>query len=395
MDKHTCKSDIQKMLQEHPEQFNDLCVDAENVPEWFYAFAIQLFTSVQLDHDEARKHYTGVLEHKARLSEALGRDAGLPVAMLDYFLNITRHLDNPKAVEIALFEEILHLSKIDSKTGCYNFGFFKEMLEIELQRAARHSHSSSVILIDLDDFKQINETYGHLFADNILEKMVYVIKHSLRREDLVARYGGDEFVVLLPHTGRAGARFMGERLRTNIIEYFSDKTWQGEPVTVTFSGGIATYPMDAVNPDDLINCADRALFRSKKLGKNCVHDYAEEDPADAEENRRTHERHALEVHNSVDIRSDEELISLDGRVLNISDGGALLECSCGIDQNAVNRKLQVAFRDLEGGISVEGAVVRVNRAQQDIKFYVGVQFSRPIDSRQWRMLEKSIEPGLN
>jgi len=391
------ETELKDILLKNSSKIEEICNDGDSCPEWFYKFIINFLTSIDMSEEETKEQYFNILTHKYYLSEKMERNIGFRVATLDYFLNITKHFINPKLVEITLFEQILDMSKVDSKTGCFNFRFFKEMLDGEIKRAERYEHSSSVILLDLDNFKEVNDKYGHLFADKVLEKMAKIIKNTLRKEDIIARYGGDEFVILLPHTGRVGARFMGERLKENILKYFEDKVYQGAPFRVTFSAGIATYPFDARDPENLINCADRALYRSKTLGKNCIYDFLEEEYKrnnTFHSDRRKYTRYPIKKHNKVEIYDECGLLAISGRIINISAGGVLLECSCKVKDDILNKSLQLTLNELleqeNNSLEVSGNIVRLNKEHQNLKFYIGLKFNHLLDKNIWQKIEQKI-----
>ncbi len=242
---------------------------------WFYRLIINLLTSLEMDEEEAKVHYFRILENKYYLSEKMGRDIGIRVAALDYFQNIIKSLKNPKIMEIAFFEQILKLSKEDPKTGCYNSNFISEFVVKEIKKAKRHKLKLSLIMIDLDDFKDVNDKFGHLVGDKVLKEFSHILSKSVRDEDIIARFGGDEFMIVLPHTGCIGARCLAERIIASRKKYFEEKKEMNENVVITFSCGIATYPKDALDYEGLVHIADNALYSAKHLGKNRIFDNLE------------------------------------------------------------------------------------------------------------------------
>ena len=154
----------------------------------------------------------------------------------------------------------------DEVTGLYNRRFFSIRLEEEMQRHRRFNHPVSVVLMDLDGFKAVNDELGHAVGDETLRDVARIlVKHS-RGINVVARYGGDEFVVLLVETSRAGARLYADRIRQVVSTYpFS----HGKRITASF--GIASLPDDEVSAsEDLVRAADEALYAAKRAGKNQV-----------------------------------------------------------------------------------------------------------------------------
>ncbi|MDF3064749.1 MAG: response regulator/GGDEF protein [Polyangiaceae bacterium] len=170
-------------------------------------------------------------------------------------------------------ESMLHhveaLASTDALTGLYNRRRFADVLRREFAVTKRYKNTLSCLLLDLDHFKQINDRFGHDAGDQVLKEMARRITGSLREVDLAARYGGEEFVVLLPHTGKADANIVAERLLKNVRK--QEFNFGGEMVTVTASIGCAgNSDVASSNPDDLVKAADVALYEAKKRGRNRV-----------------------------------------------------------------------------------------------------------------------------
>ena len=166
---------------------------------------------------------------------------------------------------------IQHLSMTDSLTGAANRRHFNTRLNQEWQRALREESSISLILLDVDDFKKINDNYGHLFGDSVLQNVANNITICLKRSmDLSARWGGEEFAVLLPNTHLEGASLVAESIRT-AIEKREYPNPELEGVDVTVSVGVNSIrPTPELLLYDFINDVDKALYRAKELGKNVV-----------------------------------------------------------------------------------------------------------------------------
>lgn len=167
-----------------------------------------------------------------------------------------------------LYSEIQKLSITDTLTGMFIRRYFMERFKQELQRSKQNTFELSLLLIDIDNFKHYNDTYGHITGDAILIEVAKIIGYSLRQIDMAARYGGEELCVLLPQTGKEGALFAAERIRAGTSEALI-KAYD-ESIKVTLSIGIASYPNDAENTTDLIDTADKALYKAKAQGKNKV-----------------------------------------------------------------------------------------------------------------------------
>jgi diguanylate cyclase (GGDEF)-like protein len=175
--------------------------------------------------------------------------------------------DELAAINVALGEmnrELKRLSVTDSLTGLYNHGHLLDTLQLEVERARRLKHFFSIMMIDVDNFKQYNDSLGHPAGDKLLNEIGQLIKASIRSIDYAARYGGDEFLVLLHEVGPEGARRLAERIRSSL----ATKPWNQGPDQVTLSLGVASFPEHGDNPDALIAGADAALYEAKRRGRN-------------------------------------------------------------------------------------------------------------------------------
>ncbi len=160
------------------------------------------------------------------------------------------------------------LASIDPLTKLYNIGFFRDKLSEELNRAQRFQHSLSIAIIDLDNFKYFNDTFGHQAGDQLLIRLSQIFSKYFRDTDLVARYGGDEFIIMFPETKKEEAAKMVATLLSNFRLYGADQA--AAERKIAFSAGIAAYPEDGLNPSELIKNADRALYEAKNAGRNRV-----------------------------------------------------------------------------------------------------------------------------
>ena len=173
--------------------------------------------------------------------------------------------------KVLLYETVEELAITDSLTGLYTRRYLFERFGEELQRSKRHGFKFSFLMIDIDDFKRCNDTYGHLVGDVVLKETAHIAKGSTREIDLMARYGGEEFSIILPETDRAGAMLVAERIRKRIEENIF-KAYD-EKLKMTVSIGLAVYPDDSQEASDLIEAADKALYSAKNSGKNIVCEY--------------------------------------------------------------------------------------------------------------------------
>jgi diguanylate cyclase (GGDEF)-like protein len=165
--------------------------------------------------------------------------------------------------------ELEYYSTHDPLTGLYNRRYFNEMLEYEVGRSDRHQHEFSVLMLDLDDFKDVNDTYGHPCGDTVLRGLAEVMHSVMRRGDLATRIGGDEFAIILTETGREGGKIVAEKLRNELRDIAFDGL-DGKKFHITTSIGLVTFPGDAQTVSDLMAGVDVGLYRAKQLGKDSV-----------------------------------------------------------------------------------------------------------------------------
>ncbi len=212
---------------------------------------------------KAHKTVIGVLVMAGPPTPAFRRDAP---AILNLVSNeLTMILDNAR-----LYEGAKRMAITDGLTKIYNHRFFQELFEKEFKRASRYKSIFSLIMLDIDLFKRINDTYGHLFGDEILKDMSSLVKGCLRTMDILARYGGEEFAVLLPETDLEDAVLTAERIRMAVENHDFPQS-KGKPVRVTVSQGVTAFPSSNIEKrSDIVAKADAALYEAKEAGRNCV-----------------------------------------------------------------------------------------------------------------------------
>jgi two-component system, cell cycle response regulator len=193
-----------------------------------------------------------------------------PVRLEELLLRVRRVLRERELTEERnrMMEKLQTLAITDGLTGLYNSRHFYTQLELEVDRASRYRHNLSMLLIDIDHFKDFNDSYGHLEGDKVLARFSLVLKSCLRTNDAAYRYGGEEFTVILPETGAEEARTVAQRIRAALeAEVFSPNP--GRPVSKTISIGVTQY-----QPEEemaaFINRADAAMYLSKQNGRNRV-----------------------------------------------------------------------------------------------------------------------------
>lgn len=205
-----------------------------------------------------------VLQHKSELSTVLARNVRTAVATLDYLSNITGNMHSATLVDEAVIEEIVGLSLRDGLTGLFNHTYFFQQIDLEVRRYTRYGARISLVLIDIDDFKEVNDSYGHQEGDKILAAMGRTLLHVARDSDICCRYGGEEFAVILPLTDVRRAGMLANRMKTEMAKRLPD----GRMVTVSL--GVSSCGKMTRTYRDLIEKADAALYQVKRTGKNRI-----------------------------------------------------------------------------------------------------------------------------
>ncbi len=296
---------------------------------------LQLLTHMTFPEPEAREIVLAAFQHRDFLREKLGRDVGVRVALFDLMVGVERKLPNPKIIDLPTFERIERSATTDHLTNLYNRSHFEERLHREMRRAERFDQHLALVILDIDDFKAVNDGRGHLVGDAVLREVGRLIVESVRDIDIAARYGGEEFTVILPETRRNGAFIVAERIRSEMESHFRRRGALGRALKATLSGGLACFPEDAEGPEGLIARADEALYRAKKSGKNLIAVYFEE--------KRRDERITIEERKLKAILLEGGrggAVRHSGLLKNVSEGGLLLELSRPVP---VGREMQVSF----------------------------------------------------
>ncbi len=166
--------------------------------------------------------------------------------------------------------QLREMAITDGLTGLYNYRYFKEQLIHEVDRAARHNESFSLIMLDIDHFKHYNDTHGHLAGDKVLKELARLLRDNVRKIDVAARYGGEEFALILVQTPHQASGVVARKLQTLVQEFPFAYGEQQPEGRLTISMGVSTYPEDGATAEQLIAVADRRLYRAKAEGRNRV-----------------------------------------------------------------------------------------------------------------------------
>jgi diguanylate cyclase (GGDEF)-like protein len=326
---------------------------------------IHLLTHLECEEEEAQLHWKAIEEHRDRLSFLLDRDAGLQLAVLDYFFNLHPRLQNPKIMEIAAFLAKERDASTDNLTGLFNRNYFNTSLRRETLRAQRYGLTFSLVMLDIDDFKSVNDRHGHVVGDEALSACSHVIRRSVREIDVACRYGGEEFALILPETSRSGAFIVSDRIRTDVELLFSHELFRDRQLDLSISGGVAIFPIDSSSEDGLVTMADQALYRSKKEGKNKITLHADE--------KRRSPRFETVRTMTFKAPTNEQLEALTSQTKNLSKDGALVESGVPL---TIGTELSILIQQPHHKFTVKGKVVRLEEYQHGSskKYDVGIAF---------------------
>lgn len=212
----------------------------------------------------AEKLWNEILLHKAAMSKAMNRNVQITVATLDYLSNIKSEISSQTLISEDYIAEIAELSMRDGLTGLFNHTTFFELINVELTVFERYGTVVSLLIVDIDDFKDVNDLYGHQEGDRILIDMAAIIKGQTRASDICCRYGGEEFAVIFPFTDAKEAEGIAEKLRTALMRSLPN----GQNLTVSI--GVASCDENTTSSYQLVKSADDALYQAKINGKNQV-----------------------------------------------------------------------------------------------------------------------------
>ncbi|MCP4107008.1 MAG: GGDEF domain-containing protein [Desulfobacteraceae bacterium] len=236
--------------------------------ESIYTHIIFILTHQRYSNEVALSLWKAIKRHKDKLKYKLGRNVGIIIAAADYLSNVRDMLQKPFIISQDKINEIAELAIKDGLTKLFNVSTFYNKLETEITRFERYDSEFSVVMVDIDNFKKFNDTYGHRAGDKVLSEVASYILKSSRDLDICCRYGGEEFAIILPQTDSKYGVFLAERIRGRIEQRYFRESFK-----VTVSIGIASCPKDATSGFTLVERADEALYYSKENGKNRVSVY--------------------------------------------------------------------------------------------------------------------------
>ncbi|MFP4532251.1 MAG: diguanylate cyclase [Desulfobacterales bacterium] len=328
-----------------------------------YSIFFNVLTHIDFSPQKAQAYWRAILDHRRFLMQMVGRSVNLRTAICDYFCAVDKSLENPVFIDIHVFEKKLKSLNYDSLTGLHARSSMDETLSREVARAKRYETELCLLFFDLDDFKRINDMFGHLAGDMVLKDVSRIIKSEIRTEDSAARYGGEEIVVVLPQTGKLDGLLIAERIRKRVAELVLE--YESKKIHTTISGGLASFPIDAQKVPELLKFADNAMYQAKILGKNNISVYSQ--------NKRRYLR--IDFAENIHVRQvgfNKHAAELTAKSKNLSRSGILFESG---DRFSIGTKVQlmIPVTDNTDAIVVLGRVVRVEVLSSG-RYDIGVSF---------------------
>jgi len=350
---------------------------ASGTKELLYSNLLELFINLNFSEDEAKNHWENIINNIDFMKNHLNREIGLRVAIVDYFINYTEIMKEPIVVEMRVFKENEKLALVDSLTGLFNKRYYDIAIRKEYKKALRFNQIFSLVLLDLDDFKQVNDTKGHLFGDEVLANFGKFLLSYSREEDILCRFGGEEFIAILPEITGDGALMYAERIRKLLKEDDFFKKHR-----ITFSGGISTFPYNGKDLEALFKSVDKSLYAAKYAGKDCII----KSTGNKRRFKRFNQSWAIQYQCLSDSFTDnkrqiEEVISQD-----ISIGGLRFESKEDLKiDSLILLKLGIPDND---ELVLSGKVLWVKRINKEL-FSYGVKFN-DIDTKDANKLKKIL-----
>ena len=285
-----------------------------------------LLTHLEFDEADARKHWDEFKGYHAKFEKEIGYSIDTRITTLSYFINENRQLENPKIIEMKVFQSTQDKVILDELTSLYNYRYFRERIKADIQSAKNREEMLALVIVDIDDFKHINDDYGHLTGDGILRQIATLVKSGFAGYGDAFRYGGEEFAAIVPGASKQEVYEVANDLCAAIAAhpFVNENDPDRQEMSVTASLGIAVYPHDCDTSDALIGNADKALYNAKGTGKNIVCLYSE--------NQRRAKRPSISVRGQLLSFGPS---SIDVRTLNVSKGGIRFFCEQELAEDSV------------------------------------------------------------
>jgi len=334
-----------------------------------------LFSDIDFPLIDCNNHWNKLLVHRLEMTRKLERPISITTVFCDYLQSTSSYLENPRIIESTNYDNILQKSHYDKLTGLYNRCYFDEAYSQQIALAKRYLKDFTVLFLDIDNFKSVNDTHGHKVGDIVLKSIADIITKEKRDSDIAARYGGEEFVLLLSHSDNISSYIFAERLRQKIAKLEFSCT--DKELKVTVSGGIASFPFNSSNPEDLVEMADSAMYLAKGAGKNRIAHYKDE------------KRRYLRVKINKNIRSKEldftNSPTCNGTSKDICVGGILFENDRSLPLGSLI-SVEIQLTSGQDPVILIGYVVRVELLESE-RYDIGMTTS-------FKELEDIVNKGI-
>lgn len=265
--------DIESKERLSSDSIGELCNKPELLKQYLDSSIANTYSEImfRLTHEiytekKAGALWSGIVAHKENLEKQLGREVGVLVATLDYLTNISGDISSPKIIDDLRLEEAADMATHDFLTGLYLRSIFDFTLERMVVEHQRHNKELSLLLLDIDDFKKVNDNFGHPAGDDVLRRISKLIIGSIRKADFPARFGGEEIAILLPETSIEQATVLANKLCKNIRHCFAEN---GPAITVSI-GVSSIHKQGATIASELVQKVDKAMYEAKRSGKNKI-----------------------------------------------------------------------------------------------------------------------------
>jgi len=346
---------------------------AEAYGDEIYAEAMHHLSRLDMSPAEAKQCLLDVVRHQDAMCAAMGRTVSLLTAMCDYFTQVKPVVRDPVIVEVRLLQQKEDSAYKDELTGLFNRRYFNQELPREMERFRRFGHAFTLLMLDLDHFKNFNDTHGHSAGDQALRDVASILNSSARLYDRVVRYGGEEFAVILPQANEEEALTVAERIREAMQSHRI--SFAGQDLgNLTVSTGLACFPKDGLDKLSLVQHADLALYQAKEQ-RNCVRTFRD--------SQRSHPRYLLSDPMPLSLNLGR-LGRLEASARDISFGGMLCESNGTVPDSAT---LRLELSDETRGIRLP-ILAQVRRVQDTgtNTYQLGLSFRHDSVEDQMKLL---------